>query len=994
MTAAPGLFDGPALRLRAAPASAPFLEVLADALVAALATGASSTPDNRKQLDLFAAGGDAHDPLSLSQALILLPNRRAARGLIDAFARRLGGAALLPAIRPLGDLDEDPQVWGADPIGLDVAPAIEPTRQRMELASLIRHRDKAQGGAEDPARAIALADELRKLLDSAAAADEVRWGRLATLVGEADLARHWEASAQFLEIIARYWPERLKADGLSDPGGRRAMMLRALAADWEKNPPQRPVIIAGSTGSMGATRVLMRVVASLPRGVVVLPGLDTDLDDESWALVSDQHPQFALKETLRTLGVERSEIPLMAVEDARGRARRVLMREALAPPEKTADWLARLAAAGGAAFVGEGKQDLRLIEAATEDEEAMAVALMLREVLETPDQDAAFVTPDAALARRVQAKLARWGIEPAVSHGRPLRETEAGALIALLCELAHDASEPVALAAFLKHPRVAIAHDLRAMATLEHEALRGARRHDSFAELAALLEKWPRAQAIVTRAEAALAPLITAMSAKEITLAVFADALAHAAENAAGGDAWQERDGENAAELLREAIAHGADLGAMAAQAAPRVLMRLMDGREVAPAPGGDPRIAIWGPLEARLQRRSLMILGGLNEGVWPAPAGDDPFLSRPMRERLGLPSLDQRLGLAAHDFAQLANAPNVVLTRAKRRDGSPSLASRWLWRLQTLMKGAGVELPHAADHLGWAHSIDAPAAIAPAKPPAPRPPADQRLKRISVTQVETLIRDPYAIYARRILQLEPLDPVGAPFGPAERGTAIHRAIERFEDGADHAALLVLLDEELRREGVPPERRAAERERLAASVEALIAWFATRAPGRVVYRECKGVLDVGGVELSGVADRIEIAGGEALILDFKTGKPPTLNEVKAGFSPQLPLEAAMLKRGAFKQRAGEVETPIPAAVATELIYWWFGGATPAPQPLGLDAMEQGESAFAAARGLLARYADQKQPFLSKPRVLKVRVFDDFDQLARRKEWADEKTDEQ
>jgi len=154
------------------------------------------------------------------------------------------------------------------------------------------------------------------------------------------------------------------------------------------------------------------------------------------------------------------------------------------------------------------------------------------------------------------------------------------------------------------------------------------------------------------------------------------------------------------------------------------------------------------------------------------------------------------------------------------------------------------------------------------------------------------------------------------------------------------------------------------------------------------------VLDVGGVELSGVADRIEIAGGEALILDFKTGKPPTLNEVKAGFSPQLPLEAAMLKRGAFKQRAGEVETPIPAAVATELIYWWFGGATPAPQPLGLDAMEQGESAFAAARGLLARYADQKQPFLSKPRVLKVRVFDDFDQLARRKEWADEKTDEQ
>lgn len=994
MMTTPGLFDGPALRLRAAPASAPFLEVLADALVTALATGESSTPDKRKQLDLFAAGGDAHDPLSLSQALILLPNRRAARGLIDAFAKRLGGAALLPAIRPLGDLDEDPQVWGADPIGLDVPPAIEPTRQRMELAALIRRRDKAQGGAEDPARAIAQADELRKLLDSAAAADEVHWERLSTLVGEAELARHWEASAQFLDIVARYWPERLKLDGLTDPGGRRADMLRALAADWEKNPPQRPVIIAGSTGSMGATRALMRVVASLPRGVVVLPGLDTDLDDESWALISDQHPQFALKETLRALGVARSEIPLMTAESAPGRARRVLMREALAPPEKTADWLARLAAAGGAAFVNEGKQGLRLIEAATEDEEAMAVALMLREVLETPELDAAFVTPDVALARRVEAKLARWGVAPSVSHGPPLRETEAGALIALLCDLARDACEPVAFAAFLKHPRVAIARDLGALATLEHEALRGARRYASFAELAALVEKWTRALGVVQRAEAALAPLIAAMSAKEITLAAFADALAHAAENAAGGDAWQDRDGENAAELLREAIAHGADLGPMPPRAAPRVLTRLMDGREVAPAPGGDPRIAIWGPLEARLQRRTLMILGGLNEGVWPAPAGDDPFLSRPMRERLGLPSLDQRLGLAAHDFAQLANAPNVVLTRAKRRDGSPTLASRWLWRLQTLMKGAGADLPRAAEHLRWAHAIDAPAAIVPAKPPAPRPPADKRLKRISVTQVETLIRDPYAVYARRILELEHLDPVGAPVGPAERGTAIHRAIERFEDGADHAALLVLLDEELRREGVTPERRVAERERLAASVEALIAWFATRAAGRVVYRECRGVLDVGGVQLSGVADRIEIVGDEALILDFKTGKPPTAKQVAAGLSPQLALEAAMLKRGAFEQRVGETKTPVPAAQTTELVYWWFGGATPAPLPLDLDPMAEGEKALAAATAMLARYADPKQPFLSKPRVMLIKPYTEYDQLARRKEWADEKADEQ
>jgi ATP-dependent helicase/nuclease subunit B len=983
-----GLFEGPAPRLRAIPASAPFLDVLADAMVNALAAEAAGGPDKRKQLDLFAAGGDAHDPLALSDALVLLPNRRAAGGLIDAFSRRLGGAVLLPAMRPLGDLDEDPQVWGADPIGLDVPPAIEPTRQRMELAALIRRRDKAQGGAEDPARALALADELRKLLDTAAAAEEVQWERLSTLVAEAELARHWEASAQFLEIIARYWPERLKVDGLTDPGGRRAMMLRALAADWRTNPPQRPIVVAGSTGSMGATRELMQVVAALPRGVVVLPGLDSDLDDESWDLVSDQHPQFALKQTLRTLGVARGDVPLMTAEAGQGRARRVLMREALAPPEKTADWLARLAAAGGAGFVNEGKHGLRLIEAATEDEEAMAVALLMREVLEQPHGDAAFVTPDVALARRVEAKLSRWGVQPAVSHGRALRETEAGALIALLCELARDMSEPVAFAALLKHPRVKLAADVLALATLEHEALRGARRHADFAELAALLAGWERAQAIVAAAEAALAPLIAAMSAKEITLASFADGLAHAAENAAGGDAWQDRDGENAAELLREAIAHGADLGAMAPHAAPRVLMRLMDGREVPPAPGGDPRVAIWGPLEARLQRRSLMILGGLNEGVWPAPAGDDPFLSRPMRTALGLPSLDQRLGLAAHDFAQLANAPHVVLTRAKRRDGSPTLASRWLWRLQTLMKGAGAELVTAADHLNWAHAIDLPAAITPALPPAPRPPADKRLKQISVTTVETLIRDPYAVYARRLMRLEALRPIGAGAGPQERGIAVHRAIELFGDGEDVHVLMALLDEALRANGVSPERRAAEGQRLALSANALIGWFRERRrAGLVVHREKRGELMLGEVKLTGVADRIEIAPGHAAILDFKTGAPPTDAQVQSGLSPQLLLEAAMLAEGGFPD--------VDKTQATELIYWRFGGADPAPRAVALQngAYVAGIDALAALKALLKHYADPDKPFLSKPRVLKVRLYDDYDQLARRKEWADEKTDE-
>jgi ATP-dependent helicase/nuclease subunit B len=973
------LFGGPAPRLRAIPASEPFLDLLAKSMIAEL------KPEQ--------------DPFALADALVLLPNRRSAHGLIDAFAKLLGGAALLPAIRPLGDphADDDPDVWGAEPIGADILPPVDKMQRRLQLAALIRRRETHEHGVDDPARAIAVADELGKLLDSAATVERVDWKQLPKLVEHIDLARHWASSAAFLDIVATFWPAHLKEQGVSDPAEHGAVLRSALASRWKANPPKRPVVIAGSTGSQATTRELMRVVARLAKGVVVLPGIDVDLDDESWRLVGDQHPQHALKHTLEALGVQRHEIPALAFETGRGRARRVLMREALAPAEKTADWLGRLEAAGGVEFVEEGVEGLRLLEAATEDEEAAAIALMLREVLEQPKATAALVTPDAALARRIEAKLARWGVEPSVSHGAPLRETDAGRLLALLCELALDAAEPVALAALLKHPRVHVGRDAFGLTMLEHRALRGPRRHDTLIELAALGERdeekpsphWPRARAIVEAAEKALSPLATLMSHRELTLQQFAEALSHAAEQLTGYDIWQERDGEAVAQLLREANQFGAALGTMTAHAAPRVLLRLMDGRQVPPLQAnGDARVAIWGLLEARLQRRDLMILAGLNEGVWPAPPGEDPFLSRTMRAKLGLPSLDARIGLAAHDFAQLANAPNVILTRALRRDGSPTLASRWLWRLKTLVQGARTELSSANRYAAWARQLDAPAQIAPVKPVEPRPAAGKRLTQIGVTQVETLIRDPYAMYARRILRLEHLDPIGAAAGPSERGIAVHRAIERFQDGADASELSRLLDEELRRHGVSPERRAAERERLLVSVGALIGWFEQRrARGAAVYRESRGKMQLGEVLLTGVADRIEIAPDYAAILDFKTGAPPSDQQVNSGLSPQLLLEAAMLMAGGFEG--------VPAAQADELIYWQFGGAKPAPRSVAAEggAAAAAGKALLALRGLLEKYAQPGQAFFSKPRVQFLKPYDEYDLLARRKEWADEAGEE-
>jgi ATP-dependent helicase/nuclease subunit B len=958
------LLSGGAPRLRVIPASAPFLDVLADAMVAALW---------RKD-----------DPFALADALVLVPNRRSARGLIDAFAKRLGGAALLPSIRPLGDpqAEDDADVWGAALFDA-LPPPIDKLRRRLVLASLIRRRERAQNGVEDPVRALALADELARLLDSAATVERMAWEKLPSLVQEIDLARHWAASAEFLEIVTTFWPQYLAEQGASDPALHGAALRSELAARWRAEPPTRPIVIAGSTGSQSTTRDLMRAVAHLPRGVVVFPGVDVDLDDESWRLISDQHPQAALKATLSALGVARCDIPALAQETSAGETRRQLVREALAPAEKTADWLERLGAAGGVAFVKVGAHGLRLLEAATEDEEAGAIALMVRETLEQDGATAAVVTPDAGLARRIEAKLARWGVEPSVSHGRRLRETEAGRVIALLCEVARDEGDPVALAALMKHPRVRASHDEQARAALEHEALRGARRHQTLADLEALDTLKDQARRVVHDLAGSLAPLTRLSRRGELTLDHFADALAQVAEVLTDFDIWQGADGEVAARLMRDVRQHGLTIGGVTAYAAPRLLMRLLDEREVPPVSRGDARIAIWGLLEARLQRRDLMILAGLNEGVWPAPTIEDPFLSRKMREELGLPSLDQRIGLAAHDFAQLANAPNVILTRALRRDGAPTLASRWLWRLKTLVQGAGGALDSADQYLRWARTLDRPSAITPVKPPQPRPPAGKRLAKISVTSVETLIRDPYAVYARRILGLEYRDPIDAVAGPAERGTALHAAIERFGDGEDAAALIDLFDKELARAGVPAERRAAEREWLGATAAQLTTWFRDRRGRKpVVYREVPGKLQLGDVTLTGIADRIEIAPEHVAILDFKSGKPPTDAQVESGLSPQLLLEAAMLARGAFEG--------VPKAKASELVYWRIGNADPTPREVALakGTYEASEDALKSLIALLGRYADASQPFLSKPRVQFIKPYAEYDHLARRKEWAD------
>jgi ATP-dependent helicase/nuclease subunit B len=420
----------------------------------------------------------------------------------------------------------------------------------------------------------------------------------------------------------------------------------------------------------------------------------------------------------------------------------------------------------------------------------------------------------------------------------------------------------------------------------------------------------------------------------------------------------------------------------------------------VRPRFGAHPRLAILGLLEARLLQADLVILGGLNEGTWPPEPADDPWLSRPMRTQFGLPPAERRIGLTAHDFVQAASGRDVVLTRARKVDGTPTVPARWLLRLDALLAGDDRwAAATSAPELGWGAALDWPASTAPVTPPAPRPPVAARPRKLSVTRIEAWIRDPYAIYARYILQLKPLDDLDAPADALMRGTAIHKALEDFVNAKlppDAARLERMLEQNFGELLERPMVRAFWRPRLAR----IATWFTAyeigrRAAGTVtVATESKGVhvltgLPGGDFELSGTGDRIDrLADGSLAILDYKTGRAPSMKEVLAGLNPQLTLEAAIAAAGGFPG--------VPAAPVSELTYVRVTGNEPPGEELTLEfkrdkavvpTADVAQEALAALGAWVTKFDDPDTPYRSRPRPQFLDYDGDYDLLARVREWA-------
>jgi len=941
------------------------------------------------------------DRLGLARAQVWLPNRRAVRALTDAFVRCAGGGLLLPRMLPLAAVDDDAVAAGGDvgedlEIAADIPPTLDPIERRLRLTQLVRQTRPAGITAIE---ALRLADQLAAAFD-AIAFEEVDRSALVAAVPDG-LAVHWDKTLQIFRVLLDHWPAELAALGAVDPAARQQLQLARLADRWATGAvPTGLIVAAGMTGAAPPVARLLARVARLPQGMVVLPGLDTAMPAEEWAGIrchltdddvehagadSENHPQYTLKCLLHRLGVARGEVadwPVSGIADGPA-ARTAAVARAMRP----ADFTGRTPPADPALFDG-----VRSVVAADPAEEAQVVALALRRALEIPGHTAALVTPDRGLARRVAAHCARWNIDVDDSAGTPLRNTPPGALLLALVEAAARGFTPVALLAVVKHPlvdggttRLDWLDDARRL----DRALRGVRPAPGLAGIAArIAAEDPALLPWWQRLADALAPLAAGFDGRLTDLAGLTATLREAAQWLCGDALWTGPAGRALAAMVERMERHGGVLAPFSPADTPALIAAFLGETAVRETYGKHPRLAIYGLLEARLQRADVMILAGLNEGSWPPLATPDPWLAPAIRARLRLPSLDRRTGLAAHDFVAAMGAPQVLLTRARRNDTAPQVPSRLWLRLEAL---AGAAIAPDDALLAQARGLDRSERVEPARRPRPAPPALLRPRKLSVTAAERLKADPFSFYAQTMLKLRPLEPLDQDPTAAERGSAVHAVLERWIKSGDRdpAALAALTEGELARWAGHPLMRAL----WAPRVRRMMDWVAEtlgswEADGwQPIAAEVRATLTLpNGITLTGTADRIDRRGGDYAIIDYKTGGVPRHAQMSGGYAPQLGLLGWLATGGRFAD--------LPPRPVAALRYWKLGGGKDpgtVHDPLSHHRkLTPAADHIAMIAAQFIALCDERllgtAPFTAKLHPEYSEKYSDYDQLARVLEW--------
>lgn len=931
-------------------------------------------------------------PEAMARVQLITNTRRMARRIAGLFDE--GPALLLPQIQLVTDL--------GDSAGLDsIPPAVSPLKRRLELVQLVSRLLGAEPDLAPRSSLYDLADSLANLM-----AEMQGEGVAPEIIANLDItdqSGHWARSQRFLSIVQGFFAD----DGAApDHDARQRQMIEAVIRRWRDRPPEHPVIIAGSTGSRGATQLLMQAVARLPQGAVILPGFDFHMPRALWQhlddpLLGEDHPQYRFHALIRAIGAGIDDITPWVDTNPPEIARNRLVSLALRPAPVTDQWLTD--GPGLADDIAPATARMTLVQADSPRDEALTIALRLRKAAED-GITAALITPDRGLTRQVSAALDRWGIIPDDSAGLPLQLSPIGRLLRHLADLFQNRLTAESLLTCLSHPLTHSADGrgdhLRHSRDLEldlrrngppfptAESLRewAARRDDRGPWAEWVIETFtgrenPTDQSLKSRISAHLDLLNLAMRGAN------PDAVAHP---------WDKSNGHQAKAVIDDLIAAAPHGGALNARDYIDLLGAILAGTEVREVETPHPQILIWGTLEARVQGADLLILAGLNEGSWPEAPAPDPWLNRALRHQAGLLLPERRIGLSAHDFQQAIAAPEIWLTRATRSDEAETVASRWLARLTSLLAGlkdyggndALNQMINRGDEwLALARAVEAPTQEVPPEPrPAPRPPVDTRPRKLSVTQIKTLIRDPYAIYARHVLKLRPLDPLMATPDALLRGNALHEVMEKFVAAArsDRTIItrenLMQIARDTLADSVPwPTARLLWLARFERIVDDLIAGENARAGGgENIALERFGEMNLGipDFTLTTKADRIDRdPNGTLLIYDYKTGKPPTHKEQRA-FDKQLLLETVIAENGGF--------TDIPPTPVSHAAFLGLGSEHKV-ETAPLDEVTP-DQVLADFRALIAAYLTPEQGYQSRRAMAQVKYPGDYDHLARLGEW--------
>lgn len=956
------------------PASCPFMDTLAIRF-------ANSTKDK---------------PETLSQVLFMLPNRRACQSLKEAFVRIQGESpSVLPRMIPIGDLEEDEvmfSAFNANETFTALPPEISSLERVFLLAKLIFARPFEYGLVEMTfAEALELAQGLAKLMDQVYNA-QLSFDNLADIV-PAQYAAHWQDTLDFLKIITHWWPKILEEKGVVDALYRRSELLKEKARIWRQTQPAQKVVAAGINAAFPALQQLMKVVAESPQGELYFCGLDKYLDEDSWSEIDENHPQYNNKCLLEVLQIKRAAVkditaPLNA-------SRENFAAELMRPASQTIRWQnLRQKKLDPKALKG-----LHILNCFDNRQEALSIAVLMRETLETPHKTAALVTTDRGLARRVASELRRWNIAIDDSAGCPLHLTPVGIFLQLITSWAKSGFSDIAQMALLKNAYVRLgmsAKNLREQ--IRQWEYRARLPKYDIEELQTVPEKKPYLEIFEQKtAEFKKAFTYPEMNFKTLlTLHLsLAESLAESDEASGAQNLWRGEDGRAAAKLMSDILEKADMVGDIQTNQYPAVIQTLMAMQMVRPVYGTHPRLKILGPIEARYNQYDTVIVGGLNEGTWPLSVATDPWLSRPMKKNFGLPLPEVNTGVLADDFAHLLCCPEVYLTRAQKTNGAPMDKSRWLLRMETVLKAYNVEDNALENTFCFAQGLyldRALESIAKIKIPEPRPDVEDRPRKLSASAIEKLMHDPYEIYARKILKLRRLESLEKKLSIKEYGSFVHKVLEifykkhslNFPQDAQEQLLSIgkkLLDEL----GVAPQIRAFWLPRF----EKTVCWIVNeekkyRDEVAYTYPELEGEMNLnlpaGEMTITARADRLDYCkDGTINIIDYKTGEPPTPKKIQTGYAPQLPIEGLIAEKGGFQLNAQKMK---PKKVAG-LIYWHLGKNVIKADTKN-DLLEKTQERLMR---LLAPFDFKETPYYARPNPKHVLEHSDYKHLARIKEWA-------